>query len=63
MRALGPLAKAPNTGLPLQSPWVAVMNRQVEIARKPTAELALPPAQRPRAGVAAPRGAALPGGK
>ena len=44
--ALGSLVKAPNTGLPLQPPWVAIMNRQTEIARKPAAELALPPARR-----------------
>ena len=41
-----PLAKAPNTGLPLQPPRVAVVNRQAEIAHKLAAELALPPAQR-----------------
>ena len=47
--------RAPNTGLPLQPPWwVAAMNRQTEIARKLAAELALPPAQRSRAGVAPP---------
>ena len=50
-RALGPSAKAPNTGRPLQAPWVAVMNQQTEIARKLAAELALPPAQRSRAGM------------
>jgi hypothetical protein len=36
------------------------MNRQTETARKLAAELALPPAQRRRAGMAAPRNAALP---
>jgi hypothetical protein len=60
VRALGPLVKAPNTGLPLQPPWMAIMNRQTEIARKLAAELALPPAQRSRAGMTAPRGAAFP---
>ncbi len=60
MRALGPLAKAPNTKLLIQSPWVTIMNRQTEIARKLAAELALPPAQRSRAGMTAPRNAALP---
>ncbi len=39
---MGPLAKAPNTGLPIQSPWAAIMNRQTEIARKLAAELAPP---------------------
>jgi hypothetical protein len=54
VRALCLLVKAPNTGLPIQSPWVAVMNRQTEIARKLAAGLALPPAQRGRAAVAPP---------
>ena len=36
------------------------MNRQTEIARKLAAELALPPAQRSRAGMGPPPGAALP---
>jgi hypothetical protein len=43
VRALGLLVKAPDTGLPKQSPWLAIMNRQTEIARKLAAELALPP--------------------
>jgi hypothetical protein len=60
VRALGPSAKAPNAGLPLQPPWVAIMHRQTEIARKLAAELALPPAQRSRAGMGPPPGAALP---
>jgi phage terminase small subunit len=47
---LGLLVKAPNTGLPLQSPYLPVLNRQTEIARKLAAELALPPAQRNRVG-------------
>jgi phage terminase small subunit len=46
----GMLVKAPNTGLPIQSPYMAVLNRQTEIARKLAAELALPPAQRNRIG-------------
>jgi Phage terminase, small subunit len=46
---LGLLVKA-NTGLPLQSPYLPVLNRQTEIARKLAAELALPPAQRNRVG-------------
>jgi hypothetical protein len=52
VRALGLLVKAPNTGLPIQSPWLAVMNRQTEIARKLAAELAPPLAQRNRAALA-----------
>jgi hypothetical protein len=30
VRALSHLVKAPNTGLPIQSPWAAIMNRQTE---------------------------------
>ena len=48
----------PNTGLPIQSPWVAIINRQTEIARKLAAELALP--RRSRAGMAPPRDALRP---
>ncbi len=47
---LGLLVKTPNTGLPIQSPYLPVLNRQTEIARKLAAELALPPAQRNRVG-------------
>jgi len=36
------------------------MNRQMEIARKLAAELALPPAQRRRAGMGPPPGAVRP---
>jgi hypothetical protein len=46
----GLLVKAPNTGLPIQSPYLPVLNRQTDIARKLAAELALPPAQRNRVG-------------
>ena len=60
VQAFGLLVKAPNTKLPIQSPWLAIMSRQTEIARKLAAELALPPAQRSRAGMTAPRSAALP---
>ena len=51
-RALGPKAKAPNTGLPLQPPWVAIMNRRTEIARKLAAGPALSPTHRCRVGLA-----------
>ncbi len=43
-QALGLLVKAPHTKLPIQSPWVAIMDGQIEIARTLSAELALPPA-------------------
>jgi hypothetical protein len=48
---LGLLVKAPNTGLPIQSPYLAVLNRQTDLARKLAAELAIPPAQRCRIGL------------
>jgi phage terminase small subunit len=50
IEATGMLVKAPNTGLLIQSPYLPVLNRQTEIARKLAAELALPPAQRNRIG-------------
>ncbi len=46
--------KAPDTKLPIQSPWLAIMNRRTEIARKLAAELEIPPAQRRRAGMGPP---------
>jgi hypothetical protein len=52
VQAAGLLVEAPHTKLPIQSPWVAIMNRQAEIARKLAAELALPLAQRNRAAMA-----------
>lgn len=45
------LVKAPNTGLPIQSPFMAIINRQTEIAVKIAANLALPPAERNRMGI------------
>jgi hypothetical protein len=42
------VVKAPNSGMPLQSPYLPVLNRQTDIARKLAAELA--PAQRNRVG-------------
>ena len=60
VRAPGLLVRAHHTKLPIQSPWLAVMNRQAEIARKLAAEPALPPAQRIRAGMTAPPSTALP---
>jgi terminase small subunit-like protein len=60
VQAVGLLVTAPTAKLPIQSPWLAIMNRQAEIARKLAAELALPPAQRSRAGMAPPRDAVRP---
>src|ERR1700760_4878126 len=48
--SMGLLVKAPPPGLPFQSPYLPVLNRQTEIARKLAAELAIPPAQRNRIG-------------
>jgi Phage terminase, small subunit len=56
--SMGLLVKAPHTGLPIQSPYLPVLNRQTEIARKLAAELAIPPAQRNRVGPNAPGDAA-----
>jgi phage terminase small subunit len=52
-RQMGPimLVKAPNTGVPIQSPFLAIINRQTDLARKLASELALPPAQRNRLGI------------
>ena len=58
-QAVGLLVKAPHTMPPIQLPWVATMNRHSETARKLAAELAMPPAQRSRAGMA-PRDAVPP---
>lgn len=44
----GMVVKAPNTGLPIQSPYLAIVNRQIEVARKLASELAIPPASRNR---------------
>ena len=41
LEELGLLVKAPHSGLAIQSPYLPVMNRQTEIARKLAAELAL----------------------
>jgi phage terminase small subunit len=45
------IVKAPHTGVPMQSPWMAIVNRQTHLARQLASELALPPAQRNRLGV------------
>jgi len=43
--------KAPNTGLPIQSPLMAIINRQTDIAKQLAIVLALPPAERNRLGI------------
>jgi phage terminase small subunit len=50
MKATGMLVKAPNTGLPIQSPYLPIINRQTELARRLAADLALTPTERNRAG-------------
>lgn len=57
MAATGMVIPAPNTGLLIQSPWLAIINRQAEMARKLAAELCLPPAQRNRVGIHQPAAA------
>ena len=42
------LVLAPNTKVPMQSPYLSIVNRQVELARKLAAELGLPPTARAR---------------
>jgi phage terminase small subunit len=55
LAANGLVVAGPNTGFLVQSPWLAIVNRQSEMARKLAAELCLPPAQRNRVGVHRPR--------
>lgn len=50
MEQAGLVIRAPNTGLPIQSPYLPIVNRQTEIARKLAAELGLTVAQRNRTG-------------
>jgi phage terminase small subunit len=48
LAAVGLVVRGPNTGFEVQSPWLAIANKQGEIALKMAAELCLPPAQRNR---------------
>jgi phage terminase small subunit len=50
------LVKAPNTGTPLQSPYLAIINRQGLIMLKAAGELGFSPVSRPRIGAGAPAG-------
>lgn len=47
----GMIVRAPQTGVPVQSPWLAIINRQTVLAERLHAALALPPAERNRLGV------------
>src|SRR5690606_41880295 len=44
----GMLIKAPNTGVPMQSPFLAIVNRQAQIMLKAAAEMGFTPASRSR---------------
>ena len=47
----GMIVRAPQTGVPVQSPWLAIINRQTVLAERLHAALALSPAERNRLGV------------
>ena len=44
----GAIIKAPNTGVPIQSPYVAVLNKQASIMMKAAAEMGFTPSSRSR---------------
>lgn len=44
----GMLVKAPNTGVPMQSPYLALVNRQAQIMMKAASEMGFTPASRSR---------------
>lgn len=48
VRKLGLLVKAPNTGLPIQSPYLPIVNKQALIMLRAVAELGFSPASRTR---------------
>lgn len=45
---LGPIVKAPKTGVPMHNPYLAVANKAAEIVNKNAADLGLPPSMRGR---------------
>ena len=51
----GILTKAPNTGLPIQSPYLPVVNRQALIMMKAAEQLGFTPVARSRVQIAEPR--------
>jgi len=51
----GLLTKSPNAGIPLQSPYLAILNKQAQIMLKAGAELGFTPSSRTRVQVAAGR--------
>jgi P27 family predicted phage terminase small subunit len=44
----GPIIKAPITGIPMQSPYLAIVNKQAAIMMKAAAEMGLTPSSRSR---------------
>ena len=44
----GLLVKAPNTGVPMQSPYLAIANKQAQIMTKAATEMGFTPAARSR---------------
>lgn len=44
----GLLVKAPNTGVPMQSPYLAIANKQAQIMTKAAVEMGFTPASRSR---------------
>ena len=44
----GMLTKAPNTGVPMQSPYLPIVNKQAQIMLKPGSELGFTPTSRTR---------------
>ncbi|NBP41045.1 MAG: phage terminase small subunit P27 family [Betaproteobacteria bacterium] len=44
----GLLVKAPNTGVPMQSPYLAIANKQAQIMTKAATEMGFTPASRSR---------------
>lgn len=55
----GMLTKSPNAGLPLQSPYLAILNKQAQLMLKAGAELGFSPASRTRVQVEAGRAGPL----
>jgi P27 family predicted phage terminase small subunit len=56
---VGMLIKAPNTGLPIQSPYMAIQNKQAHIMMNAAAQLGFTPSSRSQISVEAGRGNAF----
>lgn len=57
----GLLTKSPNAGLPLQSPYLAILNKQAQIMLKAGAELGFSPSSRSRVQIGSMDGSARRG--